>query len=106
MIHEGGRRSTDQLIYLTHKVFCRKVIWGRTQGEEGTRLTRAAFACLLHFGGILGDFETLTAQVETDSEKHKALPAEDLEKCLIDGLAANSAFERVYKRWEKANSMR
>lgn len=74
--------------------------FARLGGEDGGRISRAAFAVILKFSDSLPDFEGLTNQVARHGQKS----AKEVVAALKE--AKSAEFESLLKRYEAANQMR
>lgn len=64
-------------------------------GENGFRLTRSAFAVMIKFSDLLGDFEGLVDEVALTEEKLRVQMIRD-----------TPAYSTIVRRWESAARMR
>jgi len=82
-------------------------VFARLGGENGSMISRAAFAVIIKFTDMTIDFEGLNNQIETIASNLTTTGVQKL-KDIISQLKEqeNEDFEILSKRWETANQMR
>lgn len=89
--------------YLERKI--PMVPYARLSGEDGFRLSRAAFAVMVYFSNE--GVEKFTEMVDEIDIKWSELENdEEREFKIKDFIKNNKAFEVLLKRWENASKMR
>jgi len=81
------------------------VPYARLSGEDGFRLSRAAFAIMVYFSNegvdkfqeLVDEIDMKWTELETDGDR---------EIKIRDFVKTNKAFEVILKRWENASKMR
>lgn len=81
------------------------VPYARLGGEDGMRLTRAAFAVMIRFSGdgldkfseMVDEVENQWVELENDEER---------EFKIKDYIKTSKSYEQLQKRWESASKMR
>jgi len=106
IINEGVDPSTDYLLKCIQKALEAKIpmAYARLAGENGLRMTRAAFALLIKFGDMLEDFVSLVDQVQFFNEI-EGTQTTDL-NALIKILKELPQFVSIRNKWEQASKMR
>jgi hypothetical protein len=107
IIHEGKDENVDRVIDLLQFHLEKKHIWAKTGKDEGLRLSRAAFACMLKISDLYTDFVMMVDETEMnlDSVDDSASP-EAARKQLAEDLKILDGFKIVFKRFESAGRMR
>ena len=77
----------------------------RIGGENGTKLTRIAFAVMVKFSGLTSVLEQMLSEVEYASI---SLPEEGTErdKAVLEVLLADQSFDKIINCWTAASKMR
>ena len=73
-------------------------------GENGMRISRAAFAVMIKFSNLQEDFQNIVNEVDLTWEDFKDDPEKD--KKVIALLKGMSHFDNIFKRWESGSQMR
>lgn len=107
IVHKGHNENVDRLITYLQQFLERKVPmvpYARLSGEDGMRLSRAAFAVMIKFSEFFEEFKMLVdevdmmwADLEGDSER-------DIK--IKEQLKTAPHYDQIAKRWESASKMR
>lgn len=81
------------------------VPYARLAGEDGMRLSRAAFSVMIKFSEFFDDFISMVDELDLKGEE---VQGDELEKSIqlrefIKGL---KHYEQISKRWDSASKMR
>ena len=80
--------------------------YSRIGGQNGSKLTRAAFALMIKFAGLTNDLEGILSELEYASI---ALPVEEgteRDTAILETLQADPRFEALLNYWIIASKMR
>lgn len=107
IIFKGKNEFVDKVLTNLQQILERKipmVPYARLSGEDGLRLSRAAFAVMIKFSEFYEEFINLVDEVEMhwmdlEADEERELKIKDLIK-------AASHFDQISKRWENASKMR
>lgn len=80
------------------------VPYARLSGEDGMRLSRAAFAVMIKFSEYFEDFSNLIDEVDISWSDLEA--DEERELKIKEVIKAALHYEQIIKRWESASKMR
>lgn len=80
------------------------VPYARLSGEDGMRLSRAAFAVMIKFSEFFEEFNMLVDEVLMMWEDLEEDPERDLK--IKDLIKQAPHYEQIAKRWESASKMR
>jgi hypothetical protein len=107
-IHKNSDPNVDRVISYLQQLLERKVPmvpYARLGGEDGMRLTRAAFSVMIFFSSE--GAEKFSEMVdEIDMQWHELEKDEEKEFKIKDFIKKNKNFEVILKRWESASKMR
>lgn len=80
------------------------VPYARLAGQDGLRMTRAAFAVMIKFSDYLESFECLSDEIEMEWHQLEGDKERDIK---IKEMIKNSTqYDNIFKRWESASKMR
>ncbi|CDW82480.1 hect e3 ubiquitin [Stylonychia lemnae] len=107
-IYKGKNDNVDRLIAYLQQLLERKVPmvpYARLGGEDGMRLTRAAFAVMIKFSHdgvdklmeLVDEFDLAYSELASDDDK---------EFKIKDFIKKHKNYEQIQKRWESASKMR
>ena len=80
------------------------VVYARLSGEDGMRLSRAAFAVMIKFSEFFEEFVHLIDEIDMNMIDLQDDPERDIK--LKDVLKSTPHYEQIFKRWENASKMR
>ena len=107
-MHKNNDPLVDRVMNYLQQYLERKipmVPYARLSGEDGFRLSRAAFAVMVFFSSegvdkfqeMVDEIDMKWTELENDEER---------ELKIKDFIKTNKAFEAILKRWENASKMR
>lgn len=80
------------------------VAYARLSGEDGMRLSRAAFAVMIKFSEFFDEFHNLVDELEMHWEDLEGDPERETQ--IKDIIKSTPHYEQIAKRWESASKMR
>ena len=106
VIHQGKDENVDRVIDLLQTHLEKKHIWGKTGKEEGMKLSRAAFACMLKIAQLYTDFVMMMDETEMNMDGTDMSNSAKGKQELLSELKKMDPFEEIFKRYESAARMR
>lgn len=107
IIYKGNNESVDRVITYLQQFLERKipmVAYARLSGEDGMRLSRAAFAVMIKFSEFFDEFHNLVDELEMHWEDLEGDPERETQ--IKDIIKSTPHYEQIAKRWESASKMR
>ncbi|CDW73494.1 UNKNOWN [Stylonychia lemnae] len=107
IINKGKNESVDRLITYLQQFLERKipmVAYARLSGEDGMRLSRAAFAVMIKFSEFFDEFNQLVDEIEMQWTDLEGDSERDIK--LKEMIKATPHYEQIAKRWESSSKMR
>lgn len=107
IIYKGQNPQVDRLIGYLQQFLERKiplVAYARLSGEDGMRLSRAAFAVMIKFSEYFEEFNMLVDEMDMLWAELEIDPEREIK--LKEALKSAPHYEQIAKRWENASKMR
>lgn len=106
IIHQGKDINIDRVIDLLQFNLERKHPWAKSAKEEGMRLSRAAFACMIKIGQLYTDFIMMVDETEMNADAVTADDDAAAKKQLAKELSQIDSYSTIFKHWESSAKMR
>ena len=78
----------------------------RIGGDNGTKLTRIAFAVMVKFTGLTTALEQMLSEVEYASISLPEKEGTERDKAVLEVLQADPSFDKIINCWTAASKMR
>ena len=106
IIHQGKDKNIDRVIDLLQFNLERKYPWAKSAKEEGMRLSRAAFACMIKIGQLYTDFIMMVDETEVNADSITTDDENATKKELAKELSKIDSYDTIFKHWESSAKMR
>ena len=106
IIHHGRDENVDRIIDILQFNLERKHIWAKAAKEDGMRLSRAAFACMIKISGLSTDFFMLMDELEMKLDTVQVADENATKKELAREITEIDSYPNIFKRFESAAKMR
>ena len=106
IIYQGKDKNIDRVIDLLQFNMERKHPWAKSAKEEGMRLSRAAFACMIKIGQLYTDFIMMVDETEMNADSITTDDENAAKKELAKELSKIDSYDTIFKHWESSAKMR